>query len=280
MRIWLGLLAGAAVCAQLVCAQSGVEPPASQPISKNDAPPPANPKGILALITGSALRYQGEVPDFTCTELIARSEASAKPPAGTQPRWKLRDKLEEVLSFVEGRENHTLILLNGKPTRYTHESLDGMRSDGLLQFVMVPNWIFGPLSQTRFDWVRWDTVNGRRMAVFVFETPRSISTRPLVNEDQAFLVSYHGLIWADPDTGEMTRLEAQMDAPKDFPFQQDDFEIDYGMVHISGETFLLPVKAIGQVRDGRLLAKNEIEFTDYRKYEAAVNIHFGDPSQP
>ena len=47
--------------------------------------------------------------------------------------------------------------MNGKPTRYTHESLDGMRSDGLLQFVMVPNWIFGPLSQTRFDWVRWDT---------------------------------------------------------------------------------------------------------------------------
>ena len=156
---------------------------------------------MLALITGSALRYQGEVPDFTCTELITRSEASAKIPPGTPPHWKVRDKLEEVLSFVEGQENHTLILVNGKPTRYTHESLDGMRSDGLLQFVMVPNWIFGPLSQTRFDWVRWDKINGRRMAVFVFETPRSISTRPLVNEDHAFMVSYHGVIWADPDTG-------------------------------------------------------------------------------
>jgi hypothetical protein len=269
LRIWFGLLALTAV----VCAQSGVEPA----VDKDSAP--ANPKGILALITGSALRYQGEVPDFTCTELITRSEASAKIPPGSPPHWKLRDKLEEVLSFVEGRENHTLILVNGKPTRYTHESLDGMRSDGLLQFVMVPNWIFGPLSQTRFEWIRWDMMNGRRVAVFLFETPHSISTRPLVNDSQSFMVSYHGMIWADPDTGEMTRLEAQMNAPKDFPFQQDDFEIDYGMVNISGEQFLLPVKAKGQVREGKLLTKNEIEFTAYRKYEADVNIRFGDPGQ-
>ena len=260
----------------LVCAaagaQSGVGPAA-------DAPP-ANPQGILALISGSALRYEGEVPDFTCTEEITRSEASAKIPPGTQPHWKLRDKLEEVLSFVDGQEDHTLVFLNGKPTHYTHESLEGMRSDGLLQFVMVPNWIFGPLSQTHFEWVRWDKMNGRRVAVFVFQTPRSISTRPLVNEARAFLVSYHGLIWADPETGEMARLEAQMDVPQGFPFQQDDFEIDYGKVHISGEEFLLPVKARGQVRDGKLLAKNEIEFTEYRKYESAVNIRFGDPGQP
>lgn len=273
MQIPCGFLGMAVlVCAQAARAQSGISTP-------TDAPP-ANPQGIVALIAGSALRYEGEVPDFTCTEEITRSEASAKIPPGSQPHWKLRDKLEEVPSFVDGQEDHTLVFLNGKPTRYTHESLEGMRSDGLLQFVMVPNWIFGPLSRTRFDWVRWDTMNGRRVAVFFFETPHSIATHPLVNESEAFMVGYHGLIWADPDTGEMARLEAQMDAPKDFPFQQDDFEIDYGKVSISGEEFLLPVKAKGQVRDGKLLAKNEIEFTEYRKYEAAVNIRFGDPDQP
>ena len=63
----------------------------------------ANPKGILALITGSALRYAGEVPDFTCTELITRSEASAKIAAGATPNWKVRDKLEEVLSWSTAR---------------------------------------------------------------------------------------------------------------------------------------------------------------------------------
>ncbi len=273
MRIWLGFLAiVGALCVQAMRAQSGVAAVA-------DAPP-ANPQGILALISGSALRYEGEVPDFTCTEKITRSEASAKIPAGAQPHWKLRDRLEEVLSFVDGEEDHTLVFVNDKPTHYTHESLDGMRSDGLLQFVMVPNWIFGPLSQTHFEWIRWDKMNGRRVAVFLFQTPRLISTHPLANDQQAFMVAYHGLIWADPDSGEMTRLEAQMDAPKDFPFQQDDFEIDYGKVRISGEEFLLPVKATGEVRDGKLLAKNEIEFTDYRKYEAAVNIRFGDPDQP
>lgn len=268
------------VAAAAAGAQSGAGLPSAGDAAALGDAPPANPKGILALITGSALRYQGEVPDFTCTEQITRSEASGKIPPGTPPHWKVRDKLEEVLSFVEGKENHTLILVNGKPTHYTHESLDGLRSDGLLQFVMVPNWIFGPLSQTRFDWVRWDKIGGRRMAVFVFETPRSISTHPLVDEDRSYMVSYHGVIWADPETGEMARLEAQMETPKDFPFQRDDFEIDYGKVRISNEEFLLPVKSIGTVRNGKLLSKNEIEFTEYRKYQADVNIHFGDPDQP
>jgi hypothetical protein len=245
-------------------------------VPQAETPSPDDRKGMLAMITGSALRYQGEVPDFTCTELITRSEASSHAPT----RWKQRDTIEEVLSFVDGHENHTLIMVNGKPTRYTHDSLSGMRSDGLLQFVMVPSWIFGMTVKTRFDWVRWEMMNGRRVAVFTFQVPPSISTKPLVNQSQSFLVGYHGLIFADPDSGEMARLEAWMDAPPDFPFQEDTFVIEYGKVHISGEDFLLPVKASGHVRDGKLLAKNEIEFSNYRKYEADVTVTFGDPSQP
>lgn len=116
--------------------------------------------------------------------------------------------------------------------------------------------------------------------MFTFEVPPSVQTHPLVNEAQAFIVGYHGLVLADPETGEMARLEAWMDAPKDFPFQEDSFEITYGMVRISGETFLLPVKALGQVRDGKLLAKNELEFAEYRKYESDVSITFDSPGQP
>ena len=256
-----------------VSAQSGVQTPVA-----SDAPP-ANTQGLLALIKGSALRYQGEEPDFRCTELVTRYEAPAPKQKGGEVRWKLHDKLEEVLRFLEGKERHTLIFVDGKPTHYTHESLAGMRSDGLLQFVMVPNWIFGPQARTRFDWVRWETISGRRLAVFAFQTPLAIETRPLANEDRSFLVSYHGLIFADPESGEMARLEAWMDAPKDFPFQEDSFEIDYGVVRISTQEFLLPVRAVGELRDGRLLTKNEIQFTGYQKYEADVTVTFGDPTQ-
>ncbi len=263
------------ICALIVA----LAPLYADTVAPSDTPP-ANPLGILALIKGSALRYEGEVPDFTCTEMITRSEASGKAATGAEIRWKVHDRLEEVLSFVDGHENHTLITVNGKPTRYTHDSLEGMRSDGLLQFVMVPNWIFGPQAKTRFTWNRWEILNGRRMAVFIFEVPPSVSTRPLVNEETAFIVGYHGLVFADPESGEMARLEATMDAPKDFPFQEDAFEIDYGTVHVSNEEFLLPVRATGHVRNGKLLTKNEIEFTEYRKYEADVTVTFGDPSQP
>jgi hypothetical protein len=236
------------------------------------APPDATgQQAILARITKGALRYQGEVPDFLCTESIARSEANTKTPE----RWKQVDTLEEDLSFVGGRETHTLLRINGKSTHVTHEELEGMRSDGLLQFVMVPGWIFGPRAGTRFDWNRWDTRDGRRVAVFAFQVPPSIATHPLVNQSQTFLVGYHGLIYADPDSGDMSRLEAAMDPPRDFPFQEDAFEIDYGQVDIAGQPFLLPVKSVGWVRDGKLLTRNEIEFGEYRKYGANATVTFG-----
>jgi hypothetical protein len=235
------------------------------------APGAAEQQAILARIKVGALRYQGEVPDFVCEELITRSEANAKTPE----RWKQLDTLDEELGFVGGREAHTLLRINGKPTRVSHEELDGMRSDGLLQFVMVPSWIFGSQAKTRFDWSRWETRDGRRLAVFAFQVPPSISTHPLVNQSQSFLVGYHGLIYADPSSGDMARLEAQMDAPKDFPFQEDGFEIDYGQVEISGQAFLLPVRSVGRVRDGKLLTKNEIEFGEYRKYGADATVTFG-----
>ena len=78
----------------------------------NPAPSLAERQAILARITKGALRYQGEVPDFLCEEWITRSEASAKTPE----RWKQLDTLEEELGFVGGRETHTLLRINGKPT--------------------------------------------------------------------------------------------------------------------------------------------------------------------
>ncbi len=257
------LATAAALCAQ---APPNAVAPAAAP-----APEAAEQQAILARIAKGALRDQGELPDFVCEEMIARSEAASKTPE----RWKQIDTLEEELGFVGGRETHTLLRINGKPTRVSHEELEGMRSDGLLQFVMVPGWIFGPRVKTRFDWSSWDMQEGRRVAVFSFQVPPSISTHPLVNQPQTFLVGYHGLIYADPASGDMARLEAQMDAPKDFPFQEDGFEIDYGQVDIAGQPFLLPVKSVGWVREGKSLNKNEIEFGEYRKYGADATVIFG-----
>lgn len=238
-------------------------------------PDAAERQAMLARIARNALRYQGEVPDFLCTESITRSEANSKTP----DRWKPIDTLEEDLSFIGGHETHTLLKINGKRTRTTHEELDGMRSDGLLQFVMVPAWIFGSQVHTRFDWSRWETQGEHSVAVFTFQVPPSIATHPLVNQDETFLVGYHGLIYADPASGDMVRLEAHMDAPKDFPFQEDAFEIDYGQVDIAGQPFLLPVKSVGWVREGKTLTRNEIEFGDYRKYGADATVTFGAAKQ-
>jgi hypothetical protein len=39
---------------------------------------------------------------------------------------------------------------------------------------------------------------------------------------------------------------------------------------------VLPVKAVARYRVNKLLTRNEIQFTGYRKYEADSKVTFGD----
>ena len=50
--------------------------------------------------------------------------------------------------------------------------------------------------------------------------------------------------------------------------------MDYDFATISGEKFLLPLKADLHFRGGRALVWNEIEFHLYRKFSADANITF------
>jgi len=137
--------------------------------------------------------------------------------------------------------------------------------------------VFLIVTVVAFAWLRWATLRGRRTYVYAFRVPQSRSQFTIYDAETRRTVTagYHGLIYADPASGDMARLEAHMDAPKDFPFQEDAFEIDYGQVDIAGQSFLLPVKSLGWVRDGKLLTRNEIEFGEYRKYGADATVIFG-----
>ncbi|MBY0369198.1 hypothetical protein K2X33_00830, partial [bacterium] len=46
---------------------------------------------------------------------------------------------------------------------------------------------------------------------------------------------------------------------------------------ISGNTFLLPLRAEVRMREGKLLIRNDIEFRNYRKFGADTSITFDTP---
>jgi hypothetical protein len=261
MRHLLPALLFAAGC--LLRAQSGA------PL--DPAPDAGRQQALLTRIKQSAMRFQGQLPDFICTKLTSRWEDSS----GSGKKWKRRDELEETVFFAQnGRTATQLLKLNGKPTNRTHGNIGGVVEDGVVRDAIVPASIFGPLANGRFEWIRWDLIEHRRMAVFAFKVAPLFKNYP--DGKHAFLIGFHGLVYGDADDGKVMRLEVHVDGPDGYPFQESGWDIDYGAVAISGRELLLPVKAVARYRVDKLLARNEIQFTGYRKYEADSKVTFGN----
>ena len=89
---------------------------------------------------------------------------------------------------------------------------------------------------------------------------------------------YNGLVYVDRDNFSVMRisLEAQ-DIPADFPVQQAGTTLDYDFAEISGQQYILPLRAVMRMRSGKFLSKNEVEFRMYRKFGAEAIIKFETP---
>jgi hypothetical protein len=228
----------------------------------SDAPPsPAEQQALTAKIKWTALRFRGQLPDFICTEVEARWE-------GTEVKLKRRDSLEMLVYFTqEGRTGIKLLKVDGKPARRDYAQLKGAMDPEFLHGAILPTHLFGPKADPQFEWKRWDTLDGRRMAVLAFRAQRVIQA-------QGLPLAFHGVVYADPTDGMVMRLEVQGDVPPGSLFDETGWDVDYGAVTLSGRELILPVKAVTRFRRGKALWRNEMQFTGYRKYEADSTVTF------
>ena len=64
------------------------------------------------------------------------------------------------------------------------------------------------------------------------------------------------------------------DLPKDYMLQSPSFSLEYGMVRIVSRDYLLPLRSVLQIRQGKQVVRNETQFRNYRKFEANSEIKF------
>jgi hypothetical protein len=242
--------------------------------AQNERPPDTNAQqSMLARITEHALHSQDQLPDFICTQLTTRSEDRSK----KGNRWKKLDTLEVEFSFIGRHPRWKLLKVNEKTTRRSYDELqNGFLSDSILQFFSLPDSIFGKQTRTQFAWSRWDNIDGRRMEVFSLRVLARYSQLAFTNSYGSRVVGFHGLMYADPATQTMVRLELQLDLPSDFTARECSLDVDYGDVTIAEHHFLLPVKATARLRTPSAMAKNETQVVRYQKYAADASVTFGD----
>jgi hypothetical protein len=91
--------------------------------------------------------------------------------------------------------------------------------------------------------------------------------------------AYKGLVYVERDTNLVLRLMLEgQDIPAAFPVQQASTMLDYDYSSISGQTFLLPLKAVVRMRSEKYLSKNDVEFRLYRKFSVDATITFETPA--
>lgn len=243
------------------------EPPLPEP------PDAAEQARIIAALRESAMRYQGHLPEFICTSVTTRKEDSS----GTGARMRQRDVLEERVIFYRGREDYTILNVNGKPTKKTHDSVGGMFESGLLGMAIVPNYLFGARAPVTLQWSRWDQIDGKPAHVIAFTVAPSVYNRP--DGKTTFLIGFHAFAWISASDNSLIRLEEQTDGPPGYPFRNDGDIIDYGAVDISGTKFLLPIKAVTFGQAGKFIWRNTMDFTAYGRFQTDANIKF-EPVEP
>jgi hypothetical protein len=241
-----------------------------------EAPPdPAEQDRLLAAMHQYADHYISSLPNFICTQVTRQLEAGKK-----SDRWHKGDTLTTTLMFTRGREQRKLTLVNGKPVepgpKRWHTPLI---TEG--EFAILLSRVLGAESQAYFTWGRWETLRGKRLAVFDYSVDKRHSTLTLSLSDLAkATVAYSGSVWGDPATGAVWRItDAATDIPPALLTRAISTAIDYGEVLIGEKKYLLPIEASASLLLQNKKVRNEMEFQGYRKFEADTVITFG-PDAP
>lgn len=237
---------------------------------------------ILGLMKDYALNYTQNLPNFICVQVTRRY---IDPNAGDH--YRSIGTVLAKLGYNEGRENYKVYSVNGQfqDTDMEHVGAGGGAvSTG--EFGSLMREIFEPDSNADFGWDHWATLRGRKMAVFNYfidsgHSKYSIQYTAGPGDEQRIITAYKGLLYADPDTGEIDRIKfIAVDIPRSFPVSEATEILDYDLVDINGQKFVCPMLARLLMTAGRDKSKNEIEFRDYRKFGTESVIQYGAEAPP
>jgi len=245
---------------------------AAKPVPPPPPPPSAEEQiEVIEKAREYALGYTKRLPDFFCLQVTRRYID----PSGLE-FWRLGDTITTKLSYFEQKEDYKVMTINGRLTEVPYQQLDGSTSSG--EFGSMMRELFERNTQARFEWLRWATLRGRRNHVYTYfvAQPNSKWTVSYQRRDVT-TPGYKGLVYVDRDTLEVTKITLEADMPPTFPIQMATTSLDYDLIEISGNKFMLPLRAEVRMRSGKDLIKNEVEFRMYRKFGTDTSIKFDTP---
>lgn len=223
-----------------------------------------------------AFDFAEKLPNFFCQQVTLRYSGEGR----RNIEWKLQDRIELELMFVDGKESYRNIKRNGKTLKSGNPQDTGTWSSG--EYATVSLDVLASNTAARFKPAGDSEVGGRpaRKFSYVVDQPNSHWKIDFGNGPVLF-PAYKGAVWIDKQTDRVLRVEMiARQIPESYPMDVVEMTVDYGMVKIGQAEYLLPTRA-ENLACGRLsvtCTRNEVTYKNYRKFTAESTISTTDSS--
>jgi hypothetical protein len=230
---------------------------------------PEEEKALWDEAAKNAMGYLAHLPNFRCIQETHRFTAPLKTP----DQLKEADSFKDELVYEDGKERYRRIEINGIKPENAEVIKTGVQSRN--EFGSMLRGLFDPDTAASYKWAGRAMAMGVLCQVFDVEVARPKSNFVLNYGGRRELAGYTGHVFIDEETGMVRRLTIQGTAlEKDFGLQSPALSLDYGMVKIGTDDYLLPLRSVLQLRHAKVFVRNESVFRGYRKFEAESQIKF------
>jgi len=226
---------------------------------------------VVADARRAAEAFMEELPNFVVQQLTTRYHSFSN---GAQ--WRADGTVSADVVCVNDEEEYRNILVDGKPSPKPVEKT-GAWSTG--EFVTTLRTLLSPVTDAAFVRRGDDRIVGRDAYRYDFSVRKENSHWRIVNPNgRSEVPAYTGTVWIDEEHHRVLRLEMRTSSlPAGFTYDKAESTIDYDFVRIGKADYLLPVKSanLACMSGTGTCMKNEIDFRNYRKFEAESDITFG-----
>ena len=230
---------------------------------------PGEQKQLWDEAARNAMGYLEHLPNFRCTQETHRFTAALKSP----DQLKEADSFKDELLYEDGKERYQRIEINGVKADNAPDANQGIRSR--YEFGSMLRGLFDPEVAASYKWAGRAMAMGVLCQVFDVEVSKAKSNFMLNYGGRRELVAYTGHVFIDEETGMVRRLTIQgVGLEKEFGLQSPALSLDYGMVKIGKEDYLLPLRSVLQLRHAKAFVRNETVFRGYRAFAAESQIKF------
>jgi hypothetical protein len=252
-----------------------------------------DPVAVLMRVRDRVMAHAERVPNHTCVETIARDvyqQVATTPPrscddllgrrkragAGTLVKLTTTDRLRLDVAVADGREIYSWAGAH----RFEEKEIDELVPAGAIGTGPFAATLLG-IFETRdpnFAFEGETTLDGRRLMEYSFAVSQQESHSRVKAGTVWLVTGYTGTLLVDPATADLVRLTVRTEElPRATNLCEVDSTMEYGMVQLAGEEYLLPKLTRERFIDQDASeAENTVTFASCREFRGESTVRFGE----